>query len=143
MSETYIPAALRRLVIERASGCCEYCRLSSEVSALDFVIDHIIAEKHGGKTIEGNLCLSCFSCNSFKGSDINYVDWAGGGQIVPLFHPRKQPWADHFVVNDARIMPLTPTGRVTEYLLRLNSDERVEERQILIALSAYPCVGAE
>ena len=27
---TYIPEALRRLVAERAGGCCEYCRLHED-----------------------------------------------------------------------------------------------------------------
>lgn len=27
MSSTYIPSALRRLVYDRAGGCCEYCLL--------------------------------------------------------------------------------------------------------------------
>jgi hypothetical protein len=45
---TYISAALRRLVIERASGCCEYCRMQVADRLLPFEVDHVIAEKHGG-----------------------------------------------------------------------------------------------
>ena len=44
MSKTYISAALRREVFERASGCCEYCLTHLEDQPIDFVIDHIIAE---------------------------------------------------------------------------------------------------
>jgi 5-methylcytosine-specific restriction endonuclease McrA len=32
-----------------------------------FEIDHVIASSHGGQTVSTNLCLACFSCNSFKG----------------------------------------------------------------------------
>ena len=45
---TYIPADLRRLVIERAEGRCEYCLMHVADRLLPFEIDHVIAEKHGG-----------------------------------------------------------------------------------------------
>src|SRR5215218_6372974 len=95
--------------------------------AIDFAIDHIIAEKHGGETISENLCLSSYGCNSYKGSDLSSVDWAADRQIVPLFNPRQQTWADHFELNGPYIQPLTPTGRVTIFLLRFNAQERIEE----------------
>lgn len=70
MSVTYIPSALRQLVYERANGCCEYCLISEDVSFTKHQIDHVIAEKHGGLTVEDNLALSCTICNKHKGSDI-------------------------------------------------------------------------
>ena len=73
MSKAYISAALRREVIERAGGCCEYCLSDTTDRAVDFAIDHVIAEKHGGPTQSDNLCLSCYWCNSFKGSDLSSV----------------------------------------------------------------------
>ena len=139
MSDTYIPAELRREVISRANNCCEYCRLGESARAIDFAIDHVIAEKHGGETVSENLCLSCYWCNSYKGSDLSSVDWSAGDQIVPLFNPRQQSWLDHFELRGVRIHPLTAPGRVTVFLLRLNSHERVEERELLIALGDYPC----
>ncbi len=107
--------------------------------AIDFVVDHVIAEKHGGQTASHNLCLSCYWCNSYKGSDLSSVDWAGGEEIVPLFNPRKQSWDEHFALDGAYIRPVTPTGRVTVPLLRLNAPERIEERELLIMLGSYPC----
>lgn len=59
MSQTYIPMALRREVIERAGGCCEYCRLSQAAGMVDFALDHTIAEKHGGATTADNLSFTC------------------------------------------------------------------------------------
>jgi len=53
----YIPPALRRLVFERASGHCEYCRIHESDSYMPHEIDHIYAEKHGGQTVPDNLCL--------------------------------------------------------------------------------------
>lgn len=140
MSETHISAALRREVSERAGYCCEYCRVGQADRAIDFAIDHVIAEKHGGKTHSENLGLSCYWCNSYKGSDLSSVDWEGGEEtIVPLFNPRRQRWSEHFVLRGAYIRPLTATGRVTVFLLRLNAIARVQERQLLIALGVYPC----
>ena len=140
MSDTYIPAALRRQIIERAHNCCEYCRMGEADRPIDFAIDHVIAEKHGGETGVHNLCLSCYWCNSYKGSDLSSVDWTADGQIVPLFNPRQQVWDDHFKLDGARIQPLTATGRVTVFLLRLNAAERLDERELLIALGNYPCL---
>jgi len=139
VSDTYISSALRREVIKRANGCCEYCRVGQDDRSIDFAIDHVIAEKHGGETSTRNLALSCYWCNSYKGSDLSSVDWITGGQIVPLFNPRQQIWNDHFRLDGAEIEPLTATGRVTVFLLRLNASERVEERELLLALGVYPC----
>jgi ABC-type molybdenum transport system ATPase subunit/photorepair protein PhrA len=48
MSKTYIPASLRRLVVERARNCCEYCLIPQEIVLAKHQVDHVIAEKHGG-----------------------------------------------------------------------------------------------
>ncbi len=142
MSKAYISTALRREVIDRARGCCEYCRTAAANRGIEFAIDHVIAEKHGGPTHSANLCLSCFWCNSFKGSDLSSVDWDAGGAIVPLFHPRQQQWRDHFRLEGVRITALTPMGRVTVFLLQMNAPERIKERRLLMALGDYPCKSA-
>lgn len=139
MSKTYINAGLRREVIERAGNCCEYCLTNTEDRAIDFAIDHVIAEKHGGATKSENLCLSCYWCNSYKGSDLSSVDWESDEAIVLLFNPRKQVWAEHFQLDGFHIRPLTATGRVTVALLQLNATERIKERDLLIQLGTYPC----
>lgn len=139
MSTTYISAALRREVIERADGCCEYCAFDSKYYGIQFAIDHIISEKHGGKTNSDNLCLSCYWCNSYKGSDISSVEWLEEAIIVPLYNPRIHTWSDHFKLDDEKLIGITSTGRVTISLLRMNTDERLEERQLLIDAGVYPC----
>jgi hypothetical protein len=133
MSQTYVPTALRKLVRERAQDCCEYCRLPESVTFAPHWIDHIIAEKHGGKTDADNLAYSCVVCNQAKGSDLTSIDPLSGA-IVPLFHPRRNRWTDHFQMVDGKIDALTPIGRVTVGLLKLNDPERIEERQQLVAL---------
>jgi hypothetical protein len=55
MSETHIPAALRRLTRERAGERCEYCLIPESVTLFTHPIDHVIAEKHGGPTAAENL----------------------------------------------------------------------------------------
>lgn len=134
---TYISVELRRQVIARAGNCCEYCGLSQEDSFFRFEIDHIVSEKHGGKTVLENLCLCCPDCNAFKGSDIGSID-IQTGQIVRLFDPRVQIWTQHFRLHNGVIEPLTAEGRVTVFLLRLNQPERVIDRQLLIAQDRYP-----
>jgi hypothetical protein len=59
MSSTYIPAALRRLVENRAQNRCEYCLLPAKTAFFSHEIDHVIAEKHGGQTNAGNLAYTC------------------------------------------------------------------------------------
>ena len=140
---TYIPANLRRLVIARAGDCCEYCRVGQAGRVIDFAVDHIIAEKHGGPTEVDNLCLICYWCNSHKGSDISSVDWDGAEEVTPLFNPRKHNWADHFQLRGAIIQPLTPEGRVTAQLLRFNDPQRILEREMLLRLGEYPCQPPE
>jgi 5-methylcytosine-specific restriction endonuclease McrA len=81
--------SLVRQVWQRAGGRCEYCQFSQIQDVRTFEIDHIISEKHHGPTRAGNLALSCFRCNSFKGSDISGLD-PKSHRLTPLFNPRRQ-----------------------------------------------------
>src|SRR3954464_13788752 len=103
---TYISIELRRLVANRANGRCEYCLIPESDSYAIHEVDHIYAEKHGGKTSENNLCLSCWICNRLKGSDLTSLDPLTG-EITPLFHPRRDEWAAHFQLDGALISALT------------------------------------
>jgi len=132
LSHSYIPAELRQLVYERARSCCEYCKIPDSHTLSPHEIDHIIAEKHGGLTVADNLALSCILCNKHKGSDIASLDPLTG-LIVPLFHPRREQWNEHFSYQEGQIIGLTPAGRVSVYLLRLNRVERVMERRLFWA----------
>jgi hypothetical protein len=129
---TYVPAALRRLVVERAGNRCEYCLFPQAASLFALEIEHIIAERHRGETTAENLALACPSCNRLKGSDLGSID-SETNRLTPLFHPRQQQWAEHFRWSGAEITPLTAEGRVTAFLLQFNHPDRLAERQILIA----------
>ena len=132
-----IPAALRQLVCERAQGKCEYCLIHQDFSIYTHEVDHIIALKHSGQTTAENLALSCLSCNRHKGSDFATLD-PSSGEIIPLFNPRRQVWAEHFVLNSARIEGITSIGQATARLLMFNTPTRLLSRQVLIAQGCYP-----
>lgn len=116
---------------ERAQDRCEYCG-KRQISFFPHEVDHVLAQKHGGQTTLENLALACFECNRYKGSDVASFD-PHTGQLTPLFNPRQQKWDEHFRDEEGVIVPLTPEGRVTVMLLRLNEPTRVTER---IALRA-------
>jgi hypothetical protein len=137
LSRTHVPAALRRLVVSRADGICEYCLIPHADTHFGCEVDHILSEKHGGLTVADNLAYSCLYCNRFKGSDLGSI--GAGGQLVPLFHPRRDRWNEHFRLDDdMTLQPLTPVGEVTVRLLAMNADERLFERRALHAENRYP-----
>ena len=133
---TYISNALRRLVAERADYRCEYCLLPDEFTYLPHEPDHIIPSKHGGATTAENLALACFWCNQLKGSDLASLD-PQTSQITPLFNPRLQTWTDHFQLDGAVIVPLTPEGRTTAALFKFDRVDRLTARQLLFAAGHY------
>ena len=135
MSRIHIPAEFRRLVIERALACCEYCLLHQDHTHFSHQIDHIIAVKHGGLTVLENLALACLECNLAKGSDLATLL---AGNLVALFNPRQQNWREHFAFDQEVIVGLTQTGLATINLLQINAPERAAERRRLIALGLYP-----
>jgi hypothetical protein len=130
VSVTYIPAALRRLIEERANRLCEYCLLPADITFFPHEIDHVIAEKHGGETNADNLAFTCWRCNRHKGSDLGSFD-PDTGAFSFLFNPRTQQWDEHFKFEELQIVGLTSEGRTTARLLQLNSNERLAERQRL------------
>lgn len=131
-----IPNHLRRLVIERAGGRCEYCLIHQDDRPETHPIDHILALRHGGPTVKENLALSCAICNTNKGSDLAALDPLNG-EIVPLFNPRTHNWEDHFALSGAQIIGQTAIGRATVSLLRLNDEVRLRYRQSLIDAGRY------
>ena len=66
MSVTYIPVTLRQAVRDRAECRCEYCHIHEDDTEFGCEVDHILSEKHLGKTVLENLALACFFCNRNK-----------------------------------------------------------------------------
>lgn len=125
-------AAIRRLVRQRAHERCEYCRLPQDAVDLRFHIEHIVAKQHGGTDDTDNLCLACDRCNLHKGPNLSSID-PDSGQIVELFHPRRDDWNAHFESMGGRIIGITPTGRATAQLMQMNATRRRQLRERLIA----------
>lgn len=95
-----------------------------------FQIDHIIAKQHGGADRLDNLALACIHCNRYKGPNVVGID-TETGELTRLFHPRTDEWNSHFQWNGAEILPLSPIGRVTVSVLRMNDPELVWLRSTL------------
>lgn len=130
-------AALVRWVWQRAGSCCEYCHVPQDLDDTPFEIDHVIARKHGGPTVASNLALSCFWCNSFKGSDIASLA-PRTRKLTPLFNPRRHKWTRHFHWDGPVLVGRTSIGRVTIAVLNINDPFRVELREGLIVEGLFP-----
>src|SRR5438552_5441685 len=124
-------ARLEAQVWRRARNRCEYCAFPAEFTRVPFQIDHIIAEKHRGKTVLENLALSCFFCNTFKGPNLAGVD-PKTRKIIRLFHPRRDRWQDHFRWDGAVLEGRTGVGRTTIEVLRINRQDAMAVRQSLL-----------
>jgi hypothetical protein len=124
---------LRQFVWARATGCCEYCRMPSDCDPLPLAVDHIRPQYHHGPTVAENLCVCCFSCNTFKAVNVAGHD-PESGEITRLFHPRSDEWIEHFHWDGPYLRGLTEVGRTTIDVLRMNLPDRVEHRRLLHAL---------
>jgi hypothetical protein len=58
--------------------------------------------------------------------------------VVPLFHPRRDAWEEHFEFQGARIVGKTPSGKATVAVLQMNDERRMERRAELLALGEMP-----
>lgn len=129
---------LRLQVRLRAQRRCEYCLLhETDLPLFPFHVEHIIAQKHGGKSVLANLCWSCLYCNLAKSSNLSGIDPITN-KIVALFHPRLQQWKRHFRLAGALLVGKSPPGRATIRVLNMNASHRVEIRRHLLRLGLYP-----
>ena len=61
-------------------------------------------------------------------------------KLTPLFNPRRHKWSRHFRWEGSYLIGLTPIGRITIKLLKINDPFRVELRDELIAEGLFPLV---
>jgi 5-methylcytosine-specific restriction endonuclease McrA len=134
-----IPAELRRTVATRARFCCEYCQSQERFSADPFAVEHITPRSAGGGGESDNLAFSCQGCNNRKYNATDALDRVTG-QTVPLFHPRRDRWPDHFAWNEVYtlIVALTPVGRATLDKLQLTRPGVTNLRHVLRAAAEHP-----
>ncbi|HEV7402558.1 MAG TPA: HNH endonuclease signature motif containing protein [Chthoniobacteraceae bacterium] len=114
-----IPAGLRRRVVDRAAGRCEYCLLAQFGQEAEFHVDHIEPQAAGGPTVFENLALACVSCSLRKAARRTALDPATKKE-VPIFHPRKDRWSAHFRWHGALIVGISSSGRATVDALAFN-----------------------
>ena len=125
-----------RRVHERAAYQCEYCQTGQRVIGQAMHVEHI--DPHGGDGLD-NLCLSCPTCNLSKGRATSASD-SETGQMVALFNPRQQRWAEHFewIQNGTIIRGLTPVGRASIIRLRMNARRIVNARRVWVRAGEHP-----
>ncbi len=87
------------IVRERVGECCEYCKALRAFATSFFCAEHIIPVALGGDNNLENLAYSCDICNINKAAKIAVTNPATG-QEIPLFHPRKDNWNEHFKWDD-------------------------------------------
>jgi len=83
--------------------------------------------------------LACHSCNIFKAARQQATD-PETSIIVPLFHPRRDRWDDHFEPSNDSLMlsGKTSVGRATIAVLQLNSNEQQFSRRFWKRLDLFP-----
>ena len=130
---------MREQVELRAGWRCEYCRAPQGVCAYTFHLEHIIPRSKGGAHAATNYVLACFPRNSAKGAHISGIDPVTGEE-VPLFHPRKQKWDEHFEWSRdfTRIGGKTSGGRATIERLRMNARLQVKARSLWAKTGTWP-----
>lgn len=134
----------KSLVAKRAGGTCEYCRSQARFAMQSFSVEHIVPRERGGGDHPENLALSCQGCNNHKYTRTEARDPVTG-LLVPLFHPRRERWREHFVWSSdfTRVLGSTPTGRASVEALRLNREGLINLRRVLYAMGEHPPVEPE
>jgi hypothetical protein len=104
-----------------------------------FSAEHIEPRSQAGKTNLTNLAWACQGCNNHKYNKSSARDPVSG-EVVALFHPRRQLWSDHFIWNEdgTLVLGLSPSGRATVEALLLNRNGLVNLRLILFAVHEHP-----
>jgi len=140
MPDRRLTAEQRQQVIERARGCCEYCRSQAAYYATQpFSVEHIVPRARGGTPSLDDLALACQGCNNHKYDKMEAPDPVSRA-LVPLYHPRQHPWKNRFAWSDdfTLIVGITPTGRATVDLLLLNREGVVNLRRLLYLHGEHP-----
>ena len=134
-------SSLRAYVKRRAKSCCEYCKAPQSHSPDPFSLEHIIPRTKGGEDKLSNLAFSCQGCNNHKHIHTEAPDPLTGKK-VPLFHPRKDKWEQHFKWSKAfsHIVGTTSTGRATVRRLELNRKGLLNLRKALFLSGQHPPV---
>ena len=118
---------------------CAYCQTSVYNTGQPLTYDHIVPSTKGGNNSFENLCRACRQFNEFKGNTTHAPDPLTGN-IVHLFHPRQQIWAEHFMwdTEGIRLIGSTTVGRATIVALNMNNEAITSARQRWVAVGWHP-----
>jgi hypothetical protein len=135
----YLQANLRQQLLDADDHRCAYCQTTQASSGQPMVVDHIIPKSQGGETSFDNLCFSCRRCNEFKGSVTEFLDPLTE-EVLPLYHPRFQTWAEHFAwdASGVYLIGLTAIGRITILVLRMNNEIIINARRRWVSAGWHP-----
>lgn len=102
-------------------------------------MEHIQPISAGGTDDLQNLALACRSCNVHKSNRQVCLD-PQTRETVPLFHPRRDLWTEHFTFDggSGELLGLTPTGRATVACLRMNRTPQTVARLLWVRMGLYP-----
>jgi hypothetical protein len=139
VSRPFISAALQAQVFADAGHRCGYCQSDERLTGMALSTEHIIPRAAGGPTTRANLWRSCRACNEQKGAQTHAAD-PETGDVAPLYHPRLQPWHEHFQWSDdgATILGLTPIGCATVQAIQLNRPLLVAARRRWVLAGWHP-----
>ena len=134
-----IPKRRRAEVAARALYRCEYCHSSASLALGHFHVDHIQPRKFGGSDDVDNLAYACPLCNENKLVTTEGRNSVTGG-TVSLFNPSTNNWNSLFIwsADGIDLIGLTPTGRVTITILKLNDAKRRYLRSLWKELHLHP-----
>jgi hypothetical protein len=139
MSQKDLPRELVERVRLQAGNRCGYCLCPQHLVIMPLEIEHLLPRGRGGNSEESNLWLACRQCNNAKSDQVEMAD-PRTGQVVPLFHPRRDSWWTHFrwSRDGTRIIGRTPIGRATVLALNLNNRLAIEVRRNWISAGWHP-----
>jgi hypothetical protein len=60
------------------------------------------------------------------------------GELTRFYNPRIDNWLDHFQIIGNMILGITNIGEVTVKILKINDEERLEEREYLQDMGLFP-----
>ncbi|MBI4491552.1 MAG: HNH endonuclease [Chloroflexi bacterium] len=131
--------------IKRNAGYrCEYCRMRG----WPLTIDHITPRSTWTRALRQgqrpppfepdeacNTASACWDCNVIGKSERTSGEDPETGAKVPLFHPRRDTWEEHFewVEDYNAIRGRSAIGRATVVALGMNLPHYVAQRRLLRA----------
>lgn len=139
MARLYISSSIKKSIIARAKGYCEYCKSPADFTTEPFSIEHILPLSKNGSNDFLNLALACLGCNIYKSDKTTFIDPVSL-RISDLFNPRTMNWEEHFIWDETFTLMIgkTAIGRATIEALKLNRRPLTNLRRALIAINEHP-----